>query len=91
LLKPRGLSKKDILPLCQADWTAHGTPLFIIRKTGVGKSFLGGVITHELCPRGIPVRYLRTHEWLIDLKTVLQKSRLSQTVAGLRKVPLLSF
>lgn len=89
--RPRGFSKQDVLSLCQGEWLSNGKPLIIMGKTGVGKSFIGGVITHELCRRSIPVHYLRTHEWLTDLNAALQKSRLSQTVANLRKVPLLVF
>lgn len=85
----RGITKSQLLSLVQGDWLDSGNHLIITGKTGVGKTFISGIIAQELCRRSKAVRYGRTHQWLIDFDIALQKHRLGQTIAGLRKVPLL--
>jgi len=87
----RGLKKRLLLELAQGNWLSSGTNIIITGPTGTGKTFLGSVIAHSVVVRGSSVRFHRTNHWLSDLASYDERRRLQQTLANLRRVPLLVF
>lgn len=87
----RNLSKQTFFPLLQEEWLKNGQTVIITGATGLGKTFLASVVTHHLCRRGVAVRYQKTHRWLTDFLLAEERRRFSQTISGLKNVPLLIF
>ena len=87
----RGLNKRQYLELSSGNWLLHGINLVVTGQTGIGKTFLVSALAHALCIKGFSVRAERTHYWLAELEILASKNRLRQTVATLRKVPLIIF
>lgn len=87
----RGLKKTQFLEVCQGNWLSKGANLIVTGSTGTGKTFLSCALAHRLIMQGFPIRFNRTNLWLADLHGYLERHRLSQAIAGLRKVSLLIF
>jgi DNA replication protein DnaC len=87
----RGLKKRLFLELAQGNWLSSGTNIIITGPTGTGKTFTGSVIAHSVIVRGSSVRFQRTNDWLFDLQSYVERRRLQQTLAVLRRVSLLIF
>lgn len=60
LSSARGLERRLVLELAQADWVARHLNLFILGPTGVGKSFIASALGNSACRLGYSVRYFRT-------------------------------
>lgn len=87
----RGINKGQFLEIAAGNWLSTASNTIITGPTGTGKSYLACVIASTIIRKGLSVRFKRTNDWIVDLQTYHHKHRLSQTLANLKRVPLLIF
>jgi len=60
----RGIDRRLVLQLAQADSISRHLNILILGPTGVGKTFLASALAHSACRYNFTVRYLRTSRLL---------------------------
>ena len=60
----RGIDRRLVLQLAQAEWISRHLNILILGPTGVGKTFLASALAHSACRYNFTVRYLRTSRLL---------------------------
>jgi DNA replication protein DnaC len=85
----RGVAKLHFIELCQGNWLTQGTNVIITGPTGTGKTFLGSALAHSLVLKGLGVKYRRMEDWWLEMASLRERQRLSQSLAGLKRIPLL--
>ena len=60
----RGLDRRLILELAQAEWVERHLNTLVLGPTGAGKTFLACTLGHAACRQGYSVRYERTSRLL---------------------------
>jgi DNA replication protein DnaC len=88
---PRGIQKLQFVELCQGNWLSSGTNLIFTGATGTGKTFLASAVAHSLISQGFSLKFQRTNIWLADLALWFERKRLTQTIIGFRRIPVLIF
>lgn len=60
----RGIDRRLVLQLAQAEWISRHLNILILGPTGVGNTFLASALAHSACRYNFTVRYLRTSRLL---------------------------
>jgi DNA replication protein DnaC len=60
----RGLERRLVLELAQAQWVRQHLNVVVLGSTGAGKTYLACALGQAACRQGVSVRYLRTSRLL---------------------------
>lgn len=60
----RGLERRLVLELAQAQWVRQHLNVLVLGPTGAGKTYLACALGQAACRQGVSVRYLRTSRLL---------------------------
>jgi DNA replication protein DnaC len=63
----RGLDRRLVLELAQADWVRRHLNVVVVGPTGAGKTHVACALGQAACRQGLSVRYLRTSRLLEEL------------------------
>lgn len=85
----RGLDRKFIVELAQADWVLNHLNLIVIGPTGAGKTYISCALGQAACRLGLSVRYLRTSRILQDLDHAHADGSYPKLIDSLAKINLL--
>jgi DNA replication protein DnaC len=64
LAPSRGLERRLVLELAQAQWVRQHLNVLVLGPTGAGKTYLACALGQAACRQGVSVRYLRTSRLL---------------------------
>ena len=88
----RGLDQTQILELGTCDWIRKHQNVIITGKTGCGKTWLAGALTHAACCEGFTAKFIRMPQFLKEFSaTSQQHPEFSKNLRELRKFDLLVF
>ena len=91
----RGIDRRLVLQLAQAEWISRHLNILILGPTGVGKTFLASALAHSACrynvrPSGaFTVRYLRTSRLLHQITLAHADGSYSELLDTFARVQLL--
>ena len=85
----RGLERRRVLDLAQADWISRHLNVFVLGPTGAGKTFLACALGQAVCRQGFNVRYERTSRLLHQLHLAQADGSYAKGLASLARLPLL--
>ena len=85
----RGLERRRVLDLTQADWISRHLNVFVLGPTGAGKTFLACALGQAVCRQGFNVRYERTSRLLHQLHLAQADGSYAKCLASLARLPLL--
>jgi DNA replication protein DnaC len=85
----RGLDRRRVLDLAQAEWIPRHLNTFVLGPTGSGKTFLTCALGHSVCRQGFNVRYERTSRLLQQLHLAQADGSYAKLLASLARLPLL--
>lgn len=85
----RGLDRKFILELAQAEWVRKHLNVIVLGPTGAGKTYLACALGQAVCRFGLSVRYLRASRLLQDLDHAHADGSYPKLLDSLAKASLL--
>jgi len=85
----RGLDRRRVLELAQAEWIPRHLNTLVLGPTGAGKTFLACALGHAACRQGFTVRYERTSRLLHTLHLAQADGSYAKLLASLARLPLL--
>jgi DNA replication protein DnaC len=85
----RGIDRRLVLQLAQAEWISHHLNILILGPTGVGKTFLASALAHSACRYNFTVRYLRTSRLLHQITLAHADGSYSELLDTFARVQLL--
>lgn len=85
----RGLDRRRVLELAQAEWVARHLNVLVLGPTGAGKTYLACALGHAACRQGFAVRYERTARLLHSLHLAQADGSLAKLLSSLARLPLL--
>ena len=85
----RGLDRRRVLDLAQAEWVARHLNVFVLGPTGAGKTFLAAALGQAACRQNYSVRYERTSRLLNTLHLARADGSYAKLLASLAHLPLL--
>jgi DNA replication protein DnaC len=85
----RGIDRRLVLQLAQAEWISRYLNILILGPTGVGKTFLASALAHSACRYNFTVRYLRTSRLLHQITLAHADGSYSELLDTFARVQLL--
>ncbi|MCJ7548818.1 MAG: IS21-like element helper ATPase IstB [Anaerolineae bacterium] len=85
----RGIDRRLVLQLAQAEWISRHLNILILGPTGVGKTFLASALAHSACRYNFTVRYLRTSRLLHQITLAHADGSYSELLDTFARVQLL--
>ncbi len=85
----RGLERRRVLELAQADWIPRHLNVFVLGPTGAGKTFLACALGQAVCRQGFNVSYERTSRLLHQLHLAQADGSYTKLLTSLARLPLL--
>jgi DNA replication protein DnaC len=89
LAPTRGLDRRLVLELAQAEWVRRHLNAIVIGPTGAGKTYLACALGQAACRQGLSVRYLRTSRLMGELILAHADGSYPQALDQLARVALL--
>jgi len=85
----RGLDRRRVLELAQAEWIPRHLNVLVLGPTGAGKTYLACAVGQAACRQGFSVRYERTSRLLHTLHLAHADGSYAKLLASLAHLPLL--
>ncbi|MBI4316639.1 MAG: ATP-binding protein [Chloroflexi bacterium] len=85
----RGLDRRQVLELAQAEWVQRHLNLLVLGPTGAGKTYLACTLGAAACAQGFSVRYERTSRLLQALHLAQADGSYAELLTSLARLPLL--
>jgi len=85
----RGLDRRRVLELAQAEWIPRHLNAIVLGPTGAGKTFFACAVGQAACRQGFSVRYERTSRLLDTLHLAHADGSYAKLLASLAHLPLL--
>jgi len=85
----RGLDRRRVLDLAQAEWIPRHLNVIVLGPTGAGKTFFTCALGQAACRQGFTVRYERTSRLLDALHLAHADGSYAKLLASLARLPLL--
>lgn len=89
LAPARGLNRRLVLELAQAEWVRRHLNVVVLGPTGGGKTYLACALGQAACRQGLSVRYVRTSRLLDELAHAHADGSYPKLLTSLSRVALL--
>jgi len=85
----RGLDRRRVLELAQAEWIPRHLNVIVLGPTGAGKTYFACAVGQAACRQGFSVRYERTSRLLDALHLAHADGSYAKLLTSLARLPLL--
>lgn len=85
----RGLDRRRVLELAQAEWIPRHLNVIVLGPTGAGKTYFACAVGQAACRQGFSVRYERTSRLLDTLHLAHADGSYAKLLTSLARLPLL--